>query len=123
MKNEETIITTNHQRPYQHLEKSMNLQTVKSYKGPSLEQLHKRIMQSTIWLRGIYHKFSNQHFFACPESYIFRFNRRNNRKPVFHKVIDKMMNPIPDLYPLLKSHYPYSTQSYKILIDGEYEKY
>ena len=33
------------------------------------------------------------------DEYVFRFNRRNNRKAIFHKVVDKMMNQIPHPYP------------------------
>ena len=103
-----TIITDNH-RSYQHLQKDMNIQTVISKMGQSLEELHKQIMQFKNWLRGIHHKCSRQHLFAYADEYVFRFNRRNNRKMIFHKLIDRMMNQIPHPYPLLKTLYPYST--------------
>ena len=102
-------ITTDHHRSYQHLKKQMNIQTVLSKMGQSLQELHKQIMQFKNWLRGIHHKCSKQHLFAYADEYVFRFNRRNNRKAIFHKVMDRMMNQIPHPYPILKTLYPYST--------------
>ena len=77
--------------------------------GQSLEELYKQIMQFKNWLRGTQHKYSAQHLFAYTDEYVFRFNRRNNRKAIFHKVQDKMMNQIPHSYPVLKTLYYYST--------------
>ncbi len=105
----EAIITTDHHRSYQHLKKEMNIQTVLSRMGQSLEELHKQIMQFKNWLRGTHHKCSKQHLFAYGDEYVFRFNRRNNRKAIFHKVVDRMMNQIPHPYPILKTLYAYST--------------
>lgn len=104
MISEEAAITTDHHRSYQNLKKEMNIETVLSNKGQSLEELHKQIMQFKNWLRGIHHKCSAQPFFAYVDEYFFRFNRRNNRKAIFHKVIDKMMNQIPHPYPI-KNHF------------------
>ena len=73
------------------------------------QELHKQIMQFKNWLRGIHHKCSKQHLFAYADEYVFRFNRRNNRKAIFQKVIHKMMNQIPHPYPVLKTLYAYST--------------
>lgn len=87
----------------------MNIKTVLSKMGKSLEELHKEIMQFKIWLRGIYHKCSKQHLFAYADEYVFRFNRRNNRKVIFHNVINKMMNQTPHPYPVLKTLFAYST--------------
>lgn len=109
MINEQAKITTDHHRSYQNLKKEMNIQTVLSKMGQSLEELHKQIMQFKNWLRGIHHKCSEQHLFAYADEYVFRFNRRNNRKAIFHKVLDKMMNQIPHPYPVLKTLYYYST--------------
>ena len=103
------IITTDHRRSYQHLKREMNIRTVISNMGQSLEELHKQILQFKNWLRGKHHKCSKQHLYAYADEYVFRFNRRNNRKTIFHKVIDKMMDQIPHPYPLLKTLYAYST--------------
>ena len=84
-------ITTDHHRSYQQLKNEMNIETVPSSKGQSLEELHNQIIKFKNWLRTIHHKCSKQHLFAYAYEYLFVFNRRNNRKAIFHKVIDKMM--------------------------------
>jgi hypothetical protein len=66
-------------------------------------------MQFKNWWRGIYHKCLKQHLFAYADEYVFRFNCRNNRKVIFHKVIRRMMNPIPHPYPVLKTLFGCST--------------
>ena len=109
MIDKDASITTDNHRSYQHLKKEMNIQTVLSNMGKSLEELHKQIMQFKNWLRGIHHKCSKHNLFAYADEYVFRFNRRNNRKMIFHKVIDKMMNQITHPYNLLKTLCPYST--------------
>ena len=109
MVDKEANITTDDHRSYQSLKKEMNIQTVISNKGQSLEELHKQIMQFKNWLRGIHHKCSGQHLFAYADEYVFRFNRRNNRKDIFSKVVGRMMNQIPHPYPLLKTLCAYST--------------
>ena len=109
MIHQQATMTTDHHRSYQSLKKEMNIQTVLSKMGQSLEELHKQIMQFKNWLRGIHHKCSPQHLFAYADEYVFRFNRRNNRKIIFHQVLDKMMNQIPHPYPILKTLYYYST--------------
>ncbi len=109
MVNPETVIKTDHHRSYQNLKKGMKIETVLSNRGQSLEELHKQIMQFKNWLRGIHHKCSAQYLFAYTDEYVFRFNRRNNRKSIFHKVVDKMMNQVPHPYPVLKTLCYYST--------------
>jgi ISXO2-like transposase domain len=109
MIHQQATMTTDHHRSYQSLKKEMNIQTVISNMGQSLKELHKQIMQFKNWLRGIHHKCSGQHLFAYADEYVFRFNRRNNRKTIYHKVLDKMMNQISHPYPILKTLYYYST--------------
>jgi transposase-like protein len=99
----DAMIVTDSHASYRHLKKDMNIETVLSKRGRSLEQLHKQIMQFKNWLRGIHHKCSRQHLFAYADEYVFRFNRRNNRKMIFHKLIHEMMNQIPHPYPVLKT--------------------
>lgn len=106
---DDASITTDHHRSYQHLKKEMNIQTVLSKMGQSLEELHKQIMQFKNWLRGIHHKCSKQYLFAYADEYVFRFNRRNNRKAIFHNVLGRMMNQIPHPYTILKTLCAYST--------------
>ena len=64
-------ITTDNHRSYQHLKQEMNIQTVLSKMGQSLEELHKQIMQFKNWLRGTHHKCSKQHLFAYADEYVF----------------------------------------------------
>lgn len=109
MVNENASITTDHHKSYQNLQKEMNIQTVLSKRGRSLEELHKQIMQFKNWLRGTHHKCSARHLFAYADEYVFRFNRRNNRKGLFNNVLVKMMNQIPHPYPVLKALCYYST--------------
>lgn len=87
----------------------MNIQIVLSKMGQGLKQLHKQIIQFENWLRGIHHKCSKQYLFAYSDEYVFRFNRRNNRKVIFHRLVDRMMNQIPHPYPVLKKLSAYST--------------
>ncbi len=109
MIDKEANITTDHHRSYQSLKKEMNIQTVLSNMGQSLEELHKQIMQFKNWLRGIHHKCSKEHLFAYADEYVFRFNRRNSRKTIFHKVVGRMINQTPHPYSLLKTLCAYST--------------
>ena len=109
MVDDEARIVTDRHRSYQHLKKDMNIETLLSNKGQSLKELHKQIMQFKNWLRGIHHKCSKQHLFAYADEYVFRFNRRNNRKVIFHKLVRRMMNQIPHPYPILKTLSAYST--------------
>jgi ISXO2-like transposase domain/Transposase zinc-ribbon domain len=109
MVDDKASIVTDHHRSYQHLKKDMNIVTVLSKMGQSLEELHKQIMQFKNWLRGIHHKCSKQHLFAYADEYVFRFNRRNNRKVIFHKVVSRMMNQVPHPYTVLKTLFAYST--------------
>jgi transposase-like protein len=97
----DAMIVTDSHASYRHLKKDMNIETVLSKRGRSLEQLHKQIMQFKNWLRGIHHKCSRQHLFAYADEYVFRFNRSNHRKMIFHKLIHEMMNQIPHPYPVL----------------------
>ena len=76
-------IITDHHRSYQHLKKEINIQTVLSKMGKSLEELHKQIMHFKNWLRGTHRKCSKQYLFPYADEYVFRFNRRNNKKLIF----------------------------------------
>jgi len=86
-----------------------NISLVSSRKGKGLEELHRQIMQFKNWLVGIHHKWSKQHLYAYADEYVFRFNRRNNRKNIFNELIDRMMNQIPHPHPIIKTLCAYST--------------
>ncbi len=86
-----------------------NIGLIRSKKGKAFEELHRQVMQFKNWLVGIHHRWSKQHLFAYVDEYVFRFNRRNNRKDIFNSVIDKMMQQIPHPYPIIKKLCAYST--------------
>lgn len=79
-----------------------NITQVRSEKGKSLAELHRQIMQFKGWLKGIHHRWSKKHLYAYVDEYVFRFNRRNKRKAIFHSVICKMMHQVPHPYPVIK---------------------
>ena len=79
-----------------------NITQVRSEKGKSLAELHRQIMQFKGWLKGIHHRWSKKHLYAYVDEYVFRFNRRNKRKAIFHSVICKMMHQVPHPYPIIK---------------------
>lgn len=80
----------------------MDITIERSEKGKAFEELHRQIMQFKNWLVGIHHRWSKQHLLAYVDEYIFRFNRRNNRKIIFNTLIGRMMQQIPRPYPVLK---------------------
>jgi len=86
-----------------------NITQVRSENGKAFEELHRQIMQFKAWLKGIHHKWSKEHLFAYADEYVFRFNRRNNRKFIFHQAISNMMHQVPHPYPVLKNLCAYST--------------
>lgn len=87
----------------------MNITIQRSQNGKAFEELHRQIMQFKNWLVGIHHKWSKEHLFAYVDEYIFRFNRRNERKNIFNNVIDRMMQQIPHPYPVIRKLCAYST--------------
>jgi hypothetical protein len=87
----------------------VNIRIESSQNGKAFEELHRQIMQFKNWLVGIHHKWSKQHLFAYVDEYIFRFNRRNERKNIFNALIDRMMQQIPHPYPVIKKLCAYST--------------
>ncbi|MEO9052720.1 MAG: IS1595 family transposase [Ginsengibacter sp.] len=107
---DEALITTDQYPSYQSLKSTMgNLITQPSEKGKNFKQLHEQIMLFKIWLRGIHHKCSSQHYQAYLDEYCYRFNRRGHRKNIFDNLIRRMMNQIPHPYPVLKKLCDYST--------------
>lgn len=86
-----------------------NIETIESKNGVGFEELHRQIMQFKNWLVGIHHRWSKSHLFAYLDEYVFRFNRRNNRKLIFGQLINRMMIQIPHPYPTIKGLCAYST--------------
>lgn len=94
----EAKLTTDSFSSYKSLQTAMDINLVKSEKGATMEQLHKQIMLFKNWLRGIHHKCSKEHLHAYLKEYVFRFNRRNKRRYIFHELVVRMMNNIPHPY-------------------------
>jgi ISXO2-like transposase domain/Transposase zinc-ribbon domain len=90
-------------------QQGMNIQIQRSQNGKAFEELHRQIMQFKNWLVGIHHRWSKEHLFAYADEYVFRFNRRNNRKNIFNSLIGLMMQQIPHPYPVIKRLCAYST--------------
>lgn len=90
-------------------QEGMNIKIERSQNGKAFEELHRQIMQFKNWLVGIHHRWSKQHLFAYADEYVFRFNRRNNRKDIFNSIIGRMMHQIPHPYPVIKKLCAYST--------------
>ncbi len=86
-----------------------NINPERSQQGKAFEEIHRQIMQFKNWLVGIHHKWSAKHLFAYADEYVFRFNKRNNRKGIFHSVISRMMHQVPHPYPVIKTLCAYST--------------
>lgn len=87
----------------------MAISLVRSEKGMAFQELHRQIMQFKNWLVGIHHKWSKQHLYAYADEYVFRFNRRNNRKSIFNSVICRMMHQVPHPYSIIKKLCAHST--------------
>jgi len=94
---------------YSLQQQGMNIKIQRSHNGIAFEELHRQIMQFKNWLVGIHHRWSKEHLFAYADEYVFRFNRRNNRKNIFNSIIGLMMQQIPHPYPVIKKLCAYST--------------
>jgi hypothetical protein len=94
---------------YNVLKPEMNISTERSQKGKAFEGLHRQVMLFKNWLVGIHHRWSTEHLYAYADEYVFRFNRRNNRKHIFHSLLARMMHEIPHPYPVIKKLCAYST--------------
>lgn len=103
-------IRTDNYVSYRKMQETMpNIETVQSKNGIGFEELHRQIMQFKNWLVGVHHKWSKRHLFAYLDEYVFRFNRRNNRKNIFNQLIKRMMHQIPHPYKTIESLCAYST--------------
>jgi ISXO2-like transposase domain/Transposase zinc-ribbon domain len=102
MVDDNAIITTDRLPSYKVLAKEMNIIPVFSNLGKSQQELHKQIMLFKSWLRGIHHKCLKQYLFAYADEYVFRFNQRNNRPNIFHRIMGKIVQGRPNTYSMLK---------------------
>ena len=105
------LIRADDYRPYHTIQREqvINISLERSQKGQAFKEIHRQIMQFKNWLVGIHHRWSSQHLYAYADEYVYRFNRRNNRKGIFHSTIDRMMQQTPHPYPVIKTLCAYST--------------
>ena len=66
------------------------------------EELHKQVMMFKMWLTGIHHKCSTHHLHGYTAEYEYRFNKRNQRKWIFHNLMRGAIREKPTPYALLK---------------------
>lgn len=110
MINQDAAIRADDYTSYYTLQQGgMAISLVRSEKGQAFLELHRQIMQFKNWLVGIHHKWSKQHLHAYVDEYVYRFNRRNNRKIIFNSVINRMMHQVPHPYSVLKRLCAHST--------------
>jgi len=72
-----------------------NLKQILSDKGRNFIMLHNQIRNFKNWLRGVHSYCNHEYMNRYIEEYFFRFNRRNHRKSILHKLIDRMVNSCP----------------------------
>jgi hypothetical protein len=87
----------------------MDIKIERSDNGKSFKQIHRQIMLFKHWLLGIHHKWSKKHLHAYVDEYVYRFNRRNNRKRIFESLVRRMLHQVPHPYPVIQTLCAYST--------------
>lgn len=63
-----------------------------SEQGANFELLHWHIFNIKNWIRGTHHHVSNDHAQHYIDEFHFRFNRRNQSRPITLSVIKRMVN-------------------------------
>lgn len=74
-----------------------------SNKGKNFEELHLHIMNIKAWIRGKHHHISEKYIQRYLDEYHFRFNRRNFRGSIFHKIIERFVLSEPILHTQLNT--------------------
>jgi transposase-like protein len=72
-----------------------NLKQVLSEKGRNFPMIHNQIRNFKNWLRGVHSYCNHEYLTRYIEEYFFRFNRRNHRKSILYKLIERMANASP----------------------------
>jgi len=75
------------------------LTQILSDKGRNFPMLHNQIRNFKNWLRGVHSYCDKEYMTKYINEYFFRFNRRNHRKSILTKLIDRMIA----LKPMVKS--------------------
>ena len=72
-----------------------NLNQELSEKGRNFPMIHNQIRNFKNWLRGV-HSYCNWEYLSkYIDEYFFRFNRRNHRKSILYRLIDRMVGHVP----------------------------
>lgn len=78
------------------------LKQILSEKGRNFPMIHNQIRNFKNWLRGVHSYCGSENMTYYINEYFFRFNRRNHRKSILCKLIERMANHIPMTYNMLK---------------------
>lgn len=77
---------------YKPLKKDyQDLTQILSDKGRNFPMLHNQIRNFKNWLRGVHSYCDKEYMTKYINEYFFRFNRRNHRKSILTKLIDRMI--------------------------------
>jgi len=68
-----------------------NLKQILSQKGKNFKMLHIQIRNFKNWLRGVHSYCNKEYLQKYIDEYFFRFNRRNHRKSILDKIIQRCM--------------------------------
>lgn len=79
-----------------------NLTQQLSEKGRNFPMIHNQIRNFKNWLRGVHSYCSNLNMQDYIKEYFFRFNRRNHRKSVLSKILERMVHHSPMTFKQLK---------------------
>lgn len=66
-----------------------NLEQTLSNKGKNFKMLHIQIRNFKNWLRGVHSYCNKEYLQKYIDEYFFRFNRRNHRKSILNKIIQR----------------------------------
>lgn len=72
-----------------------NLKQELSEKGRNFPMIHNQIRNFKNWLRGVHSYCNREYLTKYIDEYFFRFNRRNFRKSILNKLIQRMMGIKP----------------------------
>lgn len=72
-----------------------NLKQILSEKGRNFKMLHIQIRNFKNWLRGVHSYCNREYLQKYIDEYFFRFNRRNHRKSILDKIIERCVEHQP----------------------------
>lgn len=78
------------------------LTQIKSEKGRNFPMIHHQIRNFKNWLRGVHSYCNKEHLEEYINEYFFRFNRRNHRKSILNKALERMIAHEPMTYSALR---------------------